>query len=166
MDRKPRPSSRFKYPAVTEVAEVLALAPPALPWRNEAPARHRIRVLLVLQGMAWERTDWLGHSLVARARNERGVRQPRGWDSDADLSQWLPDFDNPRVVCGRPYGRLFVGQDCCGTKCMNRRAEIEAWSIARVGAVGPPRCRFCFNYFEPDNPLQQFCGPRCLDHRR
>jgi hypothetical protein len=80
--RRRRRTSRWQYPSIEEVAAVLVLAPPFLPWKMEAPTRHRIRVLLVLQGMPWERADWLGHSLVARARIAAGIRQPAGWDSD------------------------------------------------------------------------------------
>jgi hypothetical protein len=70
MDR----SSRYRYPSVVEVAVVLAQARFWLPWELEARTRHAIRRSLILQGMAWRRADWLGHSLVARGRIENGSR--------------------------------------------------------------------------------------------
>jgi hypothetical protein len=58
--------------------------------------------------MRWERADWIGHSLVARARIENGVRQPEGYDNDFELSHWLPDYDNPCPIWRRPFCRAFL----------------------------------------------------------
>jgi predicted nucleic acid-binding Zn ribbon protein len=156
-------SSRYRYPSVVDVAEALAGARHWLPWELEAPVRHSIRVLLILQGMNWRRADWIGHSLVARARIELGVRQPAGWDSDTELWEWLPDFDNPCPICGRAFCRRWVNQLFCSTACSRRNAEIEEFAHARVGVIGPPHCRFCWQIFEADTGHEVYCSSRCYE---
>jgi transcriptional regulator with XRE-family HTH domain len=158
---EPRRSSRFKYPQVTEVAALLVPAPSQLPWFYEAPVRHWLRATLVLQGMAWARADWIGHSLVARARIENGVRQPEGWDSDNELAEWLPDSECP--ICDRPFKRRWLEQYYCSASCSRRAAEIRLWCEARVGVVEPPRCAFCHAYFDADYPQQRYCTRFCQD---
>jgi transcriptional regulator with XRE-family HTH domain len=158
---QPHKSARYRYPSVVQVAEVLAGARHWLPWEREAPVRHSIRVLLILQGMSWARADWLGHSLVARGRIENGTRQPPGWDSDAELCEWLPDQACP--ICGKAFRRRWANQVFCSTKCADRQAEIEAYCIAQVGRVGPPQCRFCRSVMEIDNPAQEYCNQRCRE---
>jgi DNA-binding XRE family transcriptional regulator len=158
---EPRKSSRFKYPQVTEVAALLVPAPYQLPWFYEAPVRHWLRTMLVLQGMAWSRADWIGHSLVARARIENGVRQPEGWDSDNELAQWMPDTECP--ICDKPFNRRWLEQYYCSTACSRRGAEIRLWCEARVGVIEPPRCGFCHAHFDAYFPQQKFCTKSCQD---
>jgi hypothetical protein len=124
---QPRKSSRYKYPSVVDVAAVLIAARHWLPWELEAPARHAIHTMLILHGMDWARADWLGHSLVGRARIENGVRQPEGYDNDFELSQWLPDYDNPCPICGRRFCRVFLEQVHCSTAGAHRGAAV--WDI-------------------------------------
>jgi hypothetical protein len=121
---QPRKSSRYKYPSVVDVAAVLITARHWLPWELEAPARHAIHTMLILHGMGWARADWLGHSLVGRARIENGVRQPEGYDNDFELSHWLPDYDNPCPICGGPFCRAFLEQVHCSTACAHRGAAV------------------------------------------
>jgi hypothetical protein len=129
---QPRKSSRFRYPSVVEVAEALAQAPHYLPWRNEASVRHRIKVLLILQGMhSWQRVDFIAHGSVGRARIENGIRQPPGYDSDNELAEWIWDSECP--ICERPYKRYITDQVYCSTACSRRAAEIEYG--ARPGSV-------------------------------
>jgi hypothetical protein len=150
MDQKVRRSTRYRYPAVTEVADLLALARPIFPWKREAPVRHAIRVLLILQGMPWPRADFIGHSLVARARIERSVGQPRGYDTDTELSYWIPTEECP--ICDRRFVRAFSDQAHCSTACAHAAARNEAWAAAQVGACEPPRCLWSFTLMEPDDP--------------
>jgi hypothetical protein len=109
-------------PSRTYVALPVITARHWLPWELEAPARHAIHTMLILHGMGWARADWLGHSLAGRARIENGVRQPEGYDNDFELSQWLPDYDNPCLICGGPFCRAFLSRYIA-----SRPVPIEAW---------------------------------------
>jgi transcriptional regulator with XRE-family HTH domain len=153
-------SSRYSYPTVAEVAAALALARYWIPWELEAPVRHYIRVWLVLQGCPWERADWVGHALVARGRVTNGVGQPRGWDNDFDLSQWLPDADCP--CCGKFFRKRWLDQGYCSAACSRRFAEIQLRAETLVGYCGDPaRCQFCFHIFEPDYSHEIYCSSEC-----
>jgi hypothetical protein len=150
-----RLSSRYCYPKVTEVAAVLALAPPEQPWRHEAPVHHRIRILLILQGMPWGRADWIGHSLVARARIENGVRQPTGWDSLFDPHTWVIISCCP--ICDRPMRQSNRELAYCSLKC-RARAEVIRQMIGHVSL----RCWFCNEILIEPRADQKYC---CEDHR-
>jgi hypothetical protein len=119
-------------------------------------------VLLILQGMAWGRADWLGHSLVARGRIENGTRQPAGYDSDTSLAELLPDSECG--VCGRPFTRAFVEQVHCSTACAHAAARHEAWLAARGGWTEPPRCLWCRTLLEPNDPRERYCNEKCRRH--
>ena len=80
-------------PSVTQVAFLLAPAENQTPWVNEAPVRHAIRRYLLIGcrwTKSWHRADAKAAALVSLARAERKVHLPRGFDSDSDLSAWLP----------------------------------------------------------------------------
>jgi hypothetical protein len=64
--RRVRGQTKYKLPSVTEVAEVLRLAPAIQPWRYEAPVRAVIRASLCLQSAPWPRADRMAFVLVAR----------------------------------------------------------------------------------------------------
>jgi transcriptional regulator with XRE-family HTH domain len=167
MDRKARRArrlerrqSKLQLPSVPQVAEVLALAPPVMPWKFEALCRAWIRARLCVQHVSWPRADRMAFVLVAFAREELGIRAPRGYDSDADLSNWIPSEECG--VCGRFYCRVWPEQTHCSTACSNAAARAEAFAAARAGVTGPPRCRWCNGYTEfLDTPWQRYCSDRC-----
>jgi hypothetical protein len=88
-------------PTVTAIALLLAPAEHQTPWQNEAPVRHALRryLLIVLGWKRWARADAKAAALVSLARAERRVHLPRGFDSDSDLSAWLPTHEC--ICCGR-----------------------------------------------------------------
>jgi transcriptional regulator with XRE-family HTH domain len=167
MDRKARRArrlerqqSKLNLPTVPEVAEVLALAPPIMPWKFEALARAWIRSSLCVQHVGWPRADKLAFLLVAYAREELGIRAPRGYDSDVDLASWIPSESCP--ICDRRFCRVWPEQVCCSTACARAHARNEAFAAARVGVVGPPRCQWCGSHIEfLEVPWQLYCGDRC-----
>jgi hypothetical protein len=133
-----------QLPSVAEVAVLITPGEREGPWQREAPVRHALRRYLLLNlrwARSWHRADMKAAALVALARAERKVRLPRGWDSDDDVSAWVPTTEC--VVCGRVVLHRFENQQHCGYACLQRGAEIERWSIARAGSIGPPRCQFC-----------------------
>ena len=56
----------------------------------------------------------------------------------------------------------YANQAFCSAACAHRFAEIEAWSIARAGSTGPPRCKYCNSYMEVDQPNQAYCNSLCM----
>ena len=163
---KPRRSSRYTYPAVEVVAAVLVTARPLFPWEREAPVRHHIRAMLVLQGMRWPRADFMGHSIVARARSRNGTGQPKGWDSDNELAQWLPPEDSWCPICGRPFVPRWSRQVFCSSARSRRQAEREQLIELTGGACAPPHCEFCRRYVEVGRRWAhhddvRFCSKRC-----
>jgi hypothetical protein len=145
------------------VAEVAALVKPAEhegPWEREAPTRHALRRYLILVGhWRWERADRRALALVRLARAENKTKLPAGWDSDGDLSAWIPVEEC--ICCGHHFKGRYSNQAYCSHACSKRFAEIEEWAIKRVGVVGPPRCQFCHEMMETDNPAQEYCNWRC-----
>ena len=88
-------------PTLEDIAAILALAPPDLPWKLEGPCRHRIRAILILTRWtrSWHRADLEARRLVARGRLKNGVRMPAGWDADTDLSSWVGTIEC--AICGK-----------------------------------------------------------------
>jgi hypothetical protein len=114
--------------------------------------------MLVLQGMAWERADWLGHSLVARARIAAGIRQPAGYDSDYDLSSWV-EF-HTCVICERPFTPRQMDHECCSRRCRQRKHRIARSAVALT------RCEQCREPFEAEHGNQKYCSRRCMRRAR
>jgi hypothetical protein len=100
---QPRKSSRYRYPSVVEVAEVLAGARHWLPWEREAPPG--TPSVFSSSYKEWHGagpTGWATRSLPG-AESKNGTRQPGGWDSDAELCEWLP-AENCQI-CDKPFYR-------------------------------------------------------------
>jgi transcriptional regulator with XRE-family HTH domain len=150
-------------PTVTEIALLLAPNEHEGPWQHEAPVRHAIRRYLLIGCQwtrSWHRADAKAAALVSLARAERKVRLPKGWDSDGDLSAWIPSHEC--FCCGRFFVQRFESQRFCKYACARRFAEIERWNIARAGSTGPPRCKWCNSYMEVDQPNQAYCNSLCM----
>jgi hypothetical protein len=149
-------------PSVADVVLLITPGERELPWEREAPTRHALRrYLLALKWTrSWHRADLKAAALVALARAERKVRLPTGWDSESDLAAWLPDTECP--ICGKFFRARFYGQQYCGSLCGRRGTEMELFSIARAGAIGPPRCQWCRAYMEVDYPGQLHCNSTCM----
>jgi hypothetical protein len=135
-----------RLPTIAEVAEVLALSPPEQPWSHEAPLRALIRSNLCREGEKWWRADRVAFVLVARGRNEIGVRAPVGGDSDAaHLEEWL---GRECVVCDRLFRPRRLDHLCCSRACYDRKCAIEA------RPVHLRRCRDLRNATVLLHPLQ------------
>ena len=140
-------------PSIVDIAAILSLAPPAQPWRHEAPCRTIIRRLLCLSGEKWWKADRAGFVLVARARIENGVRQPTGYDSDYDLSSWQELENCP--ICDRPFMPTRAGHVCCSQACSQRKWRIEHQPVSLR------RCDHCRDPMDAIWSSQKYCSTRC-----
>jgi DNA-binding XRE family transcriptional regulator len=149
--------ARLRQPTQEVVAGWLLLVPWWRPWSNEGPARRVIRSDLCLQGSRWKNADEVARRLVARAASiVNGQPRPRGWDTDNELAQWMPDAEC--TVCGRWFVAWLSGDAFCGRACRHRAAEMQRWSER----TAPPQCLYCNRFFE-GHWNQDFCTPRCQD---
>lgn len=114
--------------SLTEVADVLRLAPRATPWRLEGPARAAIRAMLCLGGdSSWPHADRVARTTVQRAREAAGAPEPEGWDT-VNFAYLGVARDPVRVCeysgCGKPNPRSAQSRFCsssCKFAAMRRR---------------------------------------------